>query len=678
MRLMFDTQRPLFEPLEFRRLLSSVSLDFNGGAGGLADSGFTSTLPSSNGGTFISSKVGVSGGLLRITSTKGDLFSSHNNQDDALDTPLDASQDFVVQTRIINFPFKRSSQSAGIFVGTNEDNYVKFVVGDLGHPGMQLGSEINGKFTALPVPAISFSGIQTLDLRITGDASTDTLTAQFRVNSSSDSDWVTYGQVTNGVVFSAAANAGIVTTNDGTRKKFTIGFDSFSAENEGVASAAPSIPSGPLSVGSTVNATRLPQSQVDAQVAVNPTNSQNLVVIAQTAETQNQIPVSYSFNGGLTWNFTTISGTTDGLSPANPRVDPRVAFDSFGNLYVSYEVAASSSEIRVVVARSSNGGASFTQTSTAVGGAHSNIDYPTIATGPAAGNPSLQAVWITYTDYANPNSLQVKAVNATSSGLGQLSKFSSPMLVSRVANTEGDLADVAVDPNGQVAVAYEADDTETGPDQLYVATDANGASGSFTDHLAATTNVGPYLAIPAQPNRTIFALQQLAFDRSNDSTRGRLYFVYTTATQPGGTDTNIELSYSNNLGSSFSAPIQVNDDKTTNSQFLPALSVDPISGDVGISWLDARNSAQNNTVQEYATVSTNHGTSVLPNVRVSAGTSNEAATNDADMDFGDYNGAAFFNSRLIVAWPDDSDTTGDNLNGASSFDIYTAAVTVNP
>ena len=81
---------------------------------------------------------------------------------------------------------------------------------------------------------------------------------------------------------------------------------------------------------------------------------------------------------------------------------------------------------------------------------------------------------------------------------------------------------------------------------------------------------------------------------------------------------------------------------------------------------------RNNTAQEYATISTTHGVSVLPNVLVSAGTSNQAGvpvSND-DWNFGDVTGAAFSSGNLIAAWADNSNSTGNNPNGTdSSFDI---------
>ena len=433
-----------------------------------------------------------------------------------------------------------------------------------------------------------------------------------------------------------------------------------------------------ITVGPIVDATPLRYSQVAPQIAVNPLNSQDLVMVAQNVENQAAIPVEYSFNGGQSWTRNYITGNTDGLPANNPRVDPRVAFDSYGNVYVAYEVAASYTEIRIVVARSSNDAVTFSAVSTAVGGAGCNADYPNIATGPAAANSRKQAIWISYTDYADPNAIRVKAVYATSSGLGQLSSFSSPQGVGAAG---GDVANLAVGSSGQVAIAYETQQNPTGPDNIMISVNAKGTNGGGfnRNYLASTTNVGPYDPIPAEPNRTIDAVPQVAFDRSGDSTDGRLYLVYTDAVAPGSADTNIELRYSDNLGASFSPALRVNDDTTSNSQFLPALAVDQTTGNVGISWLDARNSPANNTVQEYAAISTTHAASVQPNFMVSSGTSNQAGANTdgQSWDYGDVTGACFANNRFIVAWADNSNVLGQNPDGTDSFfDVYTAIIIV--
>jgi len=665
---------PLLETLENRRLLSTTAtLDFTGAAGGVDNTGFTGVLATSHGAGLITQNLTVGGGVLTVKTTSGDLVSSVNSQDDALDLNLDGTSDYTVQTQLGGLPFAANYQSGGIFVGTDQDNYVKLVAAYNGGPCLQLASEVNGVFTTIAQPSLSFSGISSLDLRLVGTASTNTLVAQYRVNSSSDSAWVTIGQVTtNTAAFSSSAKAGIVTTNIGSNSSVNVPFDSFTlvANN----SAPPPTPiTESLAVGPNVDATKLRGNEASPQIAINPTNPNNIVVVTTTDQSNGSyIPVARSFDGGATWTTTTIGPAQDGFPTLNQRVDARVAFDSYGNLYVSYMVASRHTGVCVMVTRSTNGGASFGSAIVAVSGSTYDPDSPSLTTGPDVNNRSRQAVYISFTDY---NSNRIMIVGAISNGLGKLSSFSAPVDVSSAFGT---YSSIAVGAKGQIAVGWQTNDSGQGLNYILVNTSTTGLDGFGTAGAATSTNVGGMQPIPAQPNRTVDANVGLAFDKSAGPASGRLYLVY--ADQITGPITNLDvfLRSSDSLGASWSSPVRINNDTGTNSQFLPALAVDPGTGAVGVSWLDARNSTANNTAQEYVAVSVDHGTTFASNTLISAGTSNEAWANQAiAYDFGDVGGLAFAGGKLIPAWADNSNSAGGNPNGANNdFDVYADVITV--
>ena len=430
-----------------------------------------------------------------------------------------------------------------------------------------------------------------------------------------------------------------------------------------------------LAVGANVNASQLAGSESTGQIAVNPTHPNNLVIVSQSGDGGGaQLPLSRSFDGGKTW-ATTLVGGEDGLNFSNPRPDAHVAFDSFGNLYLTYMVAASSTEIRVVVLRSTDGGQTFASLGAAVSGASFDPDAPSIATGPDAVNPALQHVWITFTDY---KSNRVMISGGTANGLGAFGGWSAPKTVSEGFGT---YSGVAVGPQGQLVVSWQSNESGTVvANALKMNTDLTGTALHFSaDELMAMTNVGGFDAIPAQPDRTIDAEARIAFDRSGGAYNGRLYLVYTDETIDGTNNTDIYLKYSDNYGAFWSAPVRVNDDTTNRSQFLPAIAVDPTTGNVGISWLDARNSSDNTGVQLFAAVSLDHGLSIRPNVQVAAGTSYQggADPNSNDLDFGDSGSLIFNAGKLIPVWSDNSNSTGDNPGGTGkSLDIYTSIITV--
>ena len=187
----------------------------------------------------------------------------------------------------------------------------------------------------------------------------------------------------------------------------------------------------------------------------------------------------------------------------------------------------------------------------------------------------------------------------------------------------------------------------------------------------------------------------LAWDRSGGPFNGRVYLVYTDEIPNESDDTDIFVRFSDNNGASWSAPVRANDDSTTRSQFLPRIALDQTTGDIAVSWHDSRNDdglggpwgdtdgIPNTNAQVFATVSRNGGVTFLPNVQVSAGTSDENGAEPpalccVDIDYGDYTGLAFFDGNFYVAWADNSNSSGDNPDGTlSTMDLYTAKVSVS-
>jgi len=646
-----------------------VTLDFNGGAGGIANTGFTGVLATSKGTGTVAGKINLSGGKLLLGTTAGDFYGSTDTQDNALDVAADLSSDFIVAARLTGLPFTKNYQAGGIFIALDEDNYLKLVPGYNGGQGLEFAREVGGAASGVSAPRFSFSGISTLDVRFLGYADTKTVVAQYRINSSSDAAWVTAGRTTAASFFtSGGVYAGIVTTNNGSTTATTVPFEFFRLDQDAT------LPQ--LTTSSNANATKQAGNQVEPKIAINPTNPNNLVLVASSDNGGgNTITVSRSTDGGKTWTVSTLGGAQDGKPASTNRTDARVAFDRFGNCYVTYIVAPSASEVRVVCGRSSNGGQSFSFVDAAAA-PNMFADGPSIATGVDATNGAREAVFIAYQDSTAD---RIKMVSMTASGLGNWSAFSSPVTVSDAAN--GNYMSVAVNAAGAVAVTWQNPDVGQGPNvKIFfdIDSDGRGAATFGTDRQVTTTNVGGFDYIPAAPERSIDAEPQLAFDRSGGAHAGRLYLVYTEEFNNESNDTDIMLRYSDDLGQTWSVASFVNDDDTTNSQFIPALSVDPTSGYVGVSWYDARNSAGNNTAELYAAISKDGGLSFLPNVKVSGGVSNQSGATGTygDVDYGDNAANVFHGGKLIPAWADNSNSTFDNPDGKlSKFDIYVGFVT---
>src|SRR5262249_54822642 len=121
--------------------------------------------------------------------------------------------------------------------------------------------------------------------------------------------------------------------------------------------------------------------------------------------------------------------------------------------------------------------------------------------------------------------------------------------------------------------------------------DGLGPGGFGKRVFAAATHVGGFDFIPPQPDRSVDAEPGLAWDRTGGPHGGRVYLVYTREHPNESDNTDVYVRHSDDQGATWSAEARVNDDGTTNSQFLPKISVDPTTGRLAGVWYDARNDA---------------------------------------------------------------------------------------
>jgi hypothetical protein len=434
-------------------------------------------------------------------------------------------------------------------------------------------------------------------------------------------------------------------------------------------------------------------NEAEDAIAVNPADPSNIVTMSTLPDVVSGLFEGVSFDGGKTWTRRVI-GT--GAALGEICCDEQLAWDRLGNLWMTYLVNTNGN---VLVAVSTDGGLTFGKAaeivpttptgSRAPSGAtpkrprpsnNPNIlgDQPSISAGPGS-------VWVSYTSFP---STVVQAFGASVTGLGRFGAFSAPQSVPTSAG-RGDFGDTAVGPNGQVMVTYQDQTNGQGGSHLYTAVDANGlAPGGFSDpRLLARSRVGGFDFIPAQPDRSVDAEVNLAWDRSGGPHNGRVYAVWTQESPNESNNLDIMLQYSDDNGATWTAPLRLNDDRTANSQFMSAIAVDQATGDVAVSWYDCRNDLgtggpgdtdgiPNDDAQIWATHSTDSGVTFAPNFRVSAGTFN-APDAQSFFDYGDYTHAAFQSHLFYPAWSDNSNSTSQNPDATlHQLDLFTAKVVI--
>jgi hypothetical protein len=446
------------------------------------------------------------------------------------------------------------------------------------------------------------------------------------------------------------------------------------------------------SIPPNFDASVLPGNEAENAIAVNPTDPNNIVAMSTLPDIEAGIAVDVSFNGGTTWTRQVIG--TGGGDLGDICCDEQLAWDRFGNLWMVYLHNVNPD---TVVALSTDGGLTFTKVAsirptTPTGSKSPNNPHPKRLR--AGGNhfadqPSIAAgansVWVSYTSFP---STVIQAFGWRISGLGT---FGHPRPLESVPTSagRGDYGDTAVGPDGQVMVIYQDQTSGQGGSRIYTALDPDGLgpAGFSNPRFLARTRVGGFDYIPAQPNRSVDAEANLAWDRSGGPHTGRVYAIWTKEIKNESDNLNVMLQHSDNNGATWSPAVRLNHDQTANSQFNPAIALDQTSGDVAVSWYDCRNDlgqggagdtngVANDDFQIWAAASTDGGAHFMRNFRVSKGTSN-AADADSFFDTGDYTHAAFQSGVFYPAWSDNSNSTGTNPDGRlNQLDLLTAAVAI--
>lgn len=414
-----------------------------------------------------------------------------------------------------------------------------------------------------------------------------------------------------------------------------------------LAALAPFAQAQIISIGANINVTKQTGSQSETAIAINRLNT-DLVTISSNSS--GSMVNRYSTNGGSTWANSAL------VVPGG--YDSWMGADSFGNMFLSYQVSQ-----QTRVARSIDGGATYTVTNIAGSGA----DHPEMAVGPGY-TAGTTAVYLRDTVAGNS-----RIISATSTGLGVTSAFTT-----QTGQGAGNFGSSAVGPGGRTVFTVTNPAGGIGPANMPIRYDVDGTGpGGYVLQSTVSTNVGGFRPLPAQPSRTVDAQVALQYDFSGGARNGDLYMLYTQAANTSTNNTDIVFRRSTDNGATFTSELKLNNDVGSNSQFFGRLAVDQKTGYLASVWYDARNSAGNNTVELWGTVSIDGGLSWAPNFKISQGISDGRSTNTGDPnEFGDYIAMDFYDGKLVTAWADSSNSTGDNPSGTSGLDIYYARILV--
>jgi hypothetical protein len=397
-------------------------------------------------------------------------------------------------------------------------------------------------------------------------------------------------------------------------------------------------------------------------------NTQNASSVAGGSNEIFRLPMRgyASSDGGASW-----AGVDLPLPPAigangiDFGSDPSLAFDTRGNVFYSYIVVFFGhgngiNGTELAVARSKDGGKTYPVAnffSFSSGQDHFN-DKPMIAADTNLNSAFRDNIYLAW-DAASGGSSSggIRFARSTDHG----ASFS----ITRVDNPSGPGRAIAaqpfVGPNGEVYAAWN----DIAANTIAFNSSLDGGVTFGTPSVIASKSIAFDIGIPAISFRRALIYPSCDSDRSNGPHRGRLYCSWTDLAS-NSVNTDIFTAFSDNKGSSWSAPRRVADSLSSSiDRFYQWLSVDAVTGEVNLSFYDTRNDTTGLRFMTdvYFSRSSDGISWLSPNARVTTASSNEHDCNgvfpcsaiDYGNQYGDYEGLVSFNGISHAIWTDSRD-----------------------
>ncbi len=345
------------------------------------------------------------------------------------------------------------------------------------------------------------------------------------------------------------------------------------------------------------------QLQNEEQVAVDPTNPDNMVAVWRDFRLgYRQIGWGYTHNGGTTWT----EGGLIGNLPYDWASDPAIAANSAGRFYavvLSFESAGPANGIFFPVSFDSGNtwGTVLTGVDTPSGPFE---DKEMIACDQTHG-PTDGSIYVSWTRFTDTTAIHcIRSTDGFS--------FSTPRPVSDKGNVQWPTP--AVGNDGRVVIAW----LSFAQSAILCDISTNQGFTWGTDRIVAHTT---FVADNINGGILTFAYPALTADITDGPYDGRFYCAFTDRAADGFLDAYMTVS--TDSGKTWSPRLRLNDDPVGNGvdQFHPWISVNP-DGVVSVAFYDRRLDPSNLEFDLWMTHSFDGGQTWTPNQRVSNVSSN--------------------------------------------------------
>ncbi len=395
-------------------------------------------------------------------------------------------------------------------------------------------------------------------------------------------------------------------------------------------------------------------SRSESDIRIDFWNPNRIISGSNNIVSSGRLGIYYSSNGGSTWGQTLLPFTSTDQIHSDPTVD----WTSDGTAWataIGIRSVFIFSQLRMRAYKSTNGGATWTFDNT-FSGTQTSADKQLMWIDHSAASPYKDRIYMCWHN-GTPQFFNRRTPGAGGTWL------TTPVQVSGAETTGTAIGcDVKTNSAGTVFLFWP----DTGSRKIYMVKSTNGG-GSFT--------------APAQVATTFES-----FDIGVPSFNGRKMLIYVNAGayQSGATDnvyltwndlsgdvgctvdanapaanvastckTRVWFTRSTNGGTTWSAPVKINNQAGLNDQFNPALAVDETSGRIGIIYYDTVADAGRKKTHVYFQSSADGGATWSAPTQVSTAQTDETiAGSDSGNQYGDYNSLSGFMGKFFPSWTD--------------------------
>jgi len=402
-----------------------------------------------------------------------------------------------------------------------------------------------------------------------------------------------------------------------------------------------------LTVGTNLRisgAQTTPRSESD--IRINFFNPSQIIAASNAISAAGTQAQFYSGDGGATWGQTALPlVSTDSFHS-----DPTVDWTSDGTGW-AVTIGIKGNTLKLRAYKSTTAGATWTFDNT-LSGTQKNTDKELLWADHSTTSPFKDTLYVCW-----HNGLPAYVNRRTASGWG------TPIKVSGAESTGTAIGcNVSSNSAGDAFVFWPT----TGNAKIVVAKSTTGGASWATPTVIATTFDTFDIGIPAMASRR--ALIYTSGAAFKDATHDNVYVAWTDlsgdagctapANEPGTNAAStckmrLWFSRSTDGGTTWSAPVKLNNQTSKNDQFNQWLGVDPSSGTVGVMYYDTVNDTTRKKTDVWFQLSTDNGATWSAATKVTTAMTDETVAGaDSGNQYGDYNSLSGWANKFFPSWTD--------------------------